>query len=600
MPTLSRDGVPTAAGVILRAPGGEMLFLQRSAGSDHAGTWCWPGGGTEDGEDAEATARREAQEETGWAEDAALTPVDHQTGAVDFSTFLADVPETFDPTLNDEHVDHIWATLEDAPEPLHPGVESTLATPLPPMAGADCSLGQDAAPDRGERLAFDRGSVRSYDRVGRLHVEASNISKANVCPYLGREIPDWEALGLDPDRSYMLLRDPDELAKAAPTFNNLPLLSRHVPVSAEDHQPGLVIGSTGTNAKFEAPYLRNSLVCWAGGAIKDIQSEVKKELSSAYHYRADMTPGTYDGAPYDGVMRDIVGNHVALVKEGRAGTDVVVGDSKEQMDMPKTVLTRKAAMAQGALIAYLQPRLAQDAQIDLGPTLKGVGPKNFKARKAGIAEAVRAATKGKLAQDADLDDLTGLLDALEGVDLTEGQDDDPEAGAAPIKKPDAIDADPLEQVKAFLKGKLSDEDMAQLDALMGAGAADEDDDKKDPEPPKDMVTKGAMDHAIAAAVRQASDRAATTQREIRDAERTVRPYVGDLAMAHDSADGVYLTALKAMGVDVAGVHASAYPAILKLQPLPSATAKKSVVAMDAAGAKSFADRFPEAARINTL
>jgi hypothetical protein len=40
-----------------------------------------------------------------------------------------------------------------------------------------------------------------------------------------------------------------------------------------------------------------------------------------------MTPGTYGGIKYDGVMRDIVGNHVALVEEGRAGADVHVGDA---------------------------------------------------------------------------------------------------------------------------------------------------------------------------------------------------------------------------------------------------------------------------------
>jgi uncharacterized protein len=82
-----------------------------------------------------------------------------------------------------------------------------------------------------------------------------------------------------------------------------------------------VIGSTGTDAAFETPYLRNSLVVWARDAIEDIESEIKKELSSAYRYRADMTPGTYEGMPYDGVMRDIVGNHVALVDSGRAGPD---------------------------------------------------------------------------------------------------------------------------------------------------------------------------------------------------------------------------------------------------------------------------------------
>lgn len=65
------------------------------------------------------------------------------------------------------------------------------------------------------RLAFDRASVRTYDQDGRLHVAITPISKANVCPYLGSEIPDWEELGLDAQRTYRLLRDPDELARAA-------------------------------------------------------------------------------------------------------------------------------------------------------------------------------------------------------------------------------------------------------------------------------------------------------------------------------------------------------------------------------------------------
>lgn len=175
-------------------------------------------------------------------------------------------------------------------------------------------------------LAFDRGSVRSYDVDGRLRVEVANISKANICPYVGHEIPGWEALGLDKAKIYHLFRDPDELAKAAPTFNNLPLLEKHVAVSADDHQPDLVIGATGSNATFDAPHLKNSLVVWAKSAIEGIERDDKRELSSAYRYRADMTPGTYLGAGYDGVMRDIIGNHVALVREGRAGNDVVVGD----------------------------------------------------------------------------------------------------------------------------------------------------------------------------------------------------------------------------------------------------------------------------------
>jgi len=46
--------------------------------------------------------------------------------------------------------------------------------------------------------------MRRTDLDGHLHVENVNISKANVCPYYGSEIPGADALGLDPTRVYML------------------------------------------------------------------------------------------------------------------------------------------------------------------------------------------------------------------------------------------------------------------------------------------------------------------------------------------------------------------------------------------------------------
>lgn len=205
-------------------------------------------------------------------------------------------------------------------------------------------------------LAFDRATVRSFDKDGRLHIEMTPISKANVCPYYGREIPNAKALGLQPDKVYYLLRDPKELAKAANTFNNIPLLNEHIPVTAADPQKMAVVGSTGTDAEFDGTYLKNSLVVWDADSIAGIETDEKKELSSAYRYVADMTPGVHEDQPYDGVMRDIVGNHVALVIEGRAGSDVVVGDSLS--------LELKEMAKAKQLAAALKPFLAQDADLE--------------------------------------------------------------------------------------------------------------------------------------------------------------------------------------------------------------------------------------------
>ena len=178
-----------------------------------------------------------------------------------------------------------------------------------------------------DRISIQSDSVRTIDQDGRMHVSVSNISKANICPYNGVEIPDWEKLGLQRDKVYQLLRCPEELAKAASTFNNQPLLSKHKPHSVDDHKPDLIVGSTGTDATFAAPYLTNSLVIWDPVAIAGVETGKIKELSCGYYYTADMTPGEYLGKPYDGVMRNLRANHIALVPDGRAGSDVMVGDA---------------------------------------------------------------------------------------------------------------------------------------------------------------------------------------------------------------------------------------------------------------------------------
>jgi hypothetical protein len=174
--------------------------------------------------------------------------------------------------------------------------------------------------------ALDRDTVRAIDPDGRMHVSEANISKAQVSNYLGHEVPGWQELGLQPDRVYRLLRDPGELEKAAPTFNGIQLLKRHEPVNADDHRMWDIVGTTGTDCRFEHPYLKVSLHVWSKDGIGLIESGTK-QLSAGYHYVPVIEPGIYEGEPYDIRMSEISGNHLALVRDGRAGADVVVGDA---------------------------------------------------------------------------------------------------------------------------------------------------------------------------------------------------------------------------------------------------------------------------------
>lgn len=462
-----------------------------------------------------------------------------------------------------------------------------------------------------ERIALDQASVRSYDPDGRLHVQVANLSKAAVNPYYGREIPGAQEMGLDPNRPYRMLRHPDELAKAVPSFNALPLLRAHVPVSADKPRPDMVVGAIGTNADWAAPFLRNGLVVWDASAIARVDNGKQKELSCAYRYRADMTPGEWEGQAYDGVMRDIVGNHVALVEEGRAGPECVVGDSnprKETFRMKANTrpsLSPVAARAHGALISYLGPKLAQDANVDLRPMLAGVTGKTWKAAKPALVGALAIATRGKLAQDADIADVVDLLDklddeAVEGDPAPAEDDDtdsDPDAGDPTAED----DGDPTESIIGLLKGKLSDEDLAKVVAIlkgMSAGAAAT--DKDETTPGAEPVTKAAMDAAVAKAARAAEAATMARLSEIRRAEDECRPFIGTIRVAMDSAASIYAMALKAQGIDLQGIPETAYRHMVSVLPKPGASAKATttaVSAMDAAASKDFESRFPDAGRI---
>lgn len=192
-------------------------------------------------------------------------------------------------------------------------------------------------------LAFDAAiTARRIDENGFMHVDACPISKATVNPYLGREIPNWQDLGLNPERVYYGLRDPEELEKAAPTFNGLPLMQGHHDYTADAPPKEYQVGSTGTEARFEEPYLLNALSITDKKAIKSVEDGSCKQISCSYRYTPDMTAGEYQGAKYDFVMRDIRGNHVALVPQGRAGSDVVVSDSLP-VEIEKTTKGEKKA-----------------------------------------------------------------------------------------------------------------------------------------------------------------------------------------------------------------------------------------------------------------
>lgn len=410
------------------------------------------------------------------------------------------------------------------------------------------------------RLAFDR-TARRIDADGRLHVDRSHISKATVNPYYGKEIPGFEALGLRPDMVYRLFRDPVELERGAATFARLPILSEHVPVTVDTPRPDLVVGAIGSEITFSAPYLDADLCVWDATAIAGIETDKVRELSCAYRYVPVMEPGEFEGQVYDGSMTEIQGNHLALVEVGRAGSDVVVADRNPFTFKESAMKMTKLGKALFAALCAASPVLAADSAL---PAL--VGPatrKNFKTAD------VRAKL---LALDASLDSnkLDAVLDAILDVEQ------EPKAVETPAA---AADESPADKVRAMLAGKVDDETLNAICALIAPPAAAADADPVDPGMKKEEVTA-------------AMDGLRKDLREAEDARRDVRAIVGDV-MGMDSAAEVYGFALDHMKVDRKDVEgAPALRALFKVAASKSATPAPRI-AQDAGGLDK---QFPGAAR----
>lgn len=154
-------------------------------------------------------------------------------------------------------------------------------------------------------------------------IKDNPITKAGVFPYFGRQISP----SLEPDKIYQVYRPAGEIKKAADTFKLVPLVDDHTmlgPDFTPAEQKG-VHGVLGEDIKEKDGTLYADVKIFSEQLKKEIQ-DGKKELSLGYFCRYDLTPGQYNGMHYDAVQKDLKGNHIALVDNGRMGHDVRVMD----------------------------------------------------------------------------------------------------------------------------------------------------------------------------------------------------------------------------------------------------------------------------------
>lgn len=406
-----------------------------------------------------------------------------------------------------------------------------------------------------ETLAFD--TKRHKDVNGYLHVEVSPLTKETVNPYYGREIPGWEDEELDPEKIYYGYRARDELKKALNTFNGIPVLDEHKLDSAERPLKEERVGYTGTSAKWEAPYIMNALIITDAAAIELIESNKQRELSASYRYKPVFQSGYFNGEKYDFIMTEIQANHIALVAEGRAGSDVLVYDKqlkntaaednninlKGDKKMAKNVEGLKQTL--NAFVTAFQNFLdeekteeahALDSEYKEAMDAAGCDSENEAEQKA-FAEGVKYAENLE-AKKADDEDKSASDEEMKEAMTKAGCDSESEA-----------------EQKAFAEG------VKYAESLEAKKADDEEMNKKTETASDKMISKAAMDAALKQAENRGAEKAKQHIKELYEAADAVRKTVAVKPLAYDSAAAIYKVALQKENVSVQGVEPSAYASL---------------------------------------
>ena len=419
-----------------------------------------------------------------------------------------------------------------------------------------------------ERVALDAESKRTYDDNGFLHVSISPLTRVQVAPYHGNEIPGWQSLGLDPERIYKGYRSAEELSKpeTIESVNGIPIQLMHHMDYADNPAKATRVGSTGTDAAFHDPYLTNSLHIQDKKAIDRINDGSMRELSLAYRYKPIFTAGVSpDGEKYDFLMTDISANHLALVDEGRAGHEVLVYDSKEgEKSMAEEVKTPQATDEEPAKQEAAVAEVAKGVQdlVDLSKPAEPAAPaadeECAKPAEDEEPDAIAALVKDLTAAGLDPSKLPGLEDRLRALAAPTATDEECAKPAADEETAPAQAAEPATDEETAPEAKPA-EDEAVTEGLKQCGLDGED-------PAVQKAFAEGMKYASQGNTAEApkADAEAAADRAIRDATAKVeakyaaieecRRSLGKVRpMAYDCAGDVYRDAVKAEGISSKGM-----------------------------------------------
>lgn len=220
------------------------------------------------------------------------------------------------------------------------------------------------------------------------------------------------------------LRLPDEVFSrdSLSSYKGKPVVITHdAGLITKDNVAENQIGTILSDGKRDGDDVRAEIVIHDTDAMKDCKF---KELSLGYNLDLDETPGIWNGQRYDAIQRNIRINHLALVREARAGEQARLNiDSRDAQTIftgGKKIMAKKNAA-----------KRISHADGILSPKELEIAVKQYKER--------RAAREGK----ADGDDVEQKFEAAEVVKPMAPEEKKLEN--APIEKPEQKPMEPIQK-----------------------------------------------------------------------------------------------------------------------------------------------------------
>jgi len=191
-------------------------------------------------------------------------------------------------------------------------------------------------------------------------VTTARFARSGIYEYSGKEV------GKPAMDKVRVWRPDDEVFSedAMASFAHRPITNDHPFDGVDAHNwKREAIGFSDGRVARDGDFVIVPMMVTDAAAIEDVEAG-KVELSAGYACDLEFVDGaTSEGQNYDAIMRNIRGNHIALVDRGRAGSECRIGDQfgEKTMDLKKITVDGfevETTQAGVTAIATLQGKLA--------------------------------------------------------------------------------------------------------------------------------------------------------------------------------------------------------------------------------------------------